>query len=432
MPALPRQAYATGRTGSALTASGENESGLRGAGGMRGWQVRTDFGDLFVDQAIVHEVPLCPKGEEPRPLQLSETTCRLDDGGRTALQVKLRGVLGRLGREVVEDPELKSGLPDAVRAFLAEEQDLVEVSGELAYALRDSQNGASSAGVLLVAAGRLDDRRALLMVKLEHETGMQANEIIAEGLRTFDMQYYANLLFTEKSKVYKVALFSEEGAAEPRLHGWAADPQKSGKDVAQFFLEKFLGCRHLNDPRELTRRFHDVTMDWANSRLTDPDARVDCVLATMVELQSAATTLDPEAFIRTHLQQPHRADLAEFLAENDVPIQAFSKNTELIGSRLQKVRMDLSNGAYLIAPLEAVQSGTVKVEKQEDGRTTVTVTAALTKAGSGAAAGRPPKPAQQLPERPTQKEVLPGLESLILPPQIKRAPASNELPPAQT
>ncbi|WP_053763702.1 nucleoid-associated protein [Streptomyces sp. AS58] len=395
--------------------------------------MRTDFGDLVVDQAIVHSVPQRTKDQEPVPLTLSETACRLDDSGRTALQGKLRDVLGRLGREVVEDPELKSGLPDAVRSFLDGEQDLVEVSGELAHALRDSQNGSSSSGLLLVAAARLDDRGALLIVKLEHETGMQANEIVTEGLRTFDMQYFANLLFTEKSKVYKVALFSEEGAGEQKLHGWAADPQKSGKDVARFFLEKFLGCRHQNDPRELTRRFHDATMDWVNSRLTDSDARVDYVMAAMVELQSSTPTLDPAAFIRTHLQKPHQADLAEFLAENDVPIRSFDKNTELIGNRLHKVRMDLSNGAYLIAPLDAVQDGTVAVEDLGDGRTTVTVTARLTKTGSGAAAGRPPKPAPQLPVRPSQTEVLPGFESVLaLPAQAEQCPAHNELPPAKT
>ncbi|MFJ3818789.1 nucleoid-associated protein [Streptomyces sp. NPDC090056] len=341
-----------------------------------GWDVRTDFGDLVVERAIVHVVPQRPRGEDPPPLLLSETACRLDDGGRTALQGKLRDVLGRLGREVVEDPELRSVLPDAVRAFLNGKQDLVGVSGELAHALRDSQNGSSSAGLLLVAAARLDNQPALLMVKLEQETGMQANAIFTDGLRTFDMQYLANLLFTERSKVYKVALFSEEGMTGQRLQGWAADPQKSGKEVAQFFLERFLGCRHQNDPRELTRRFHDVAMDWVNSRFTnsDSDVRVDYVMAVMVELQSSDDTLDPATFIETHLREPHRDEFAEFLRANDVPVRSFDKNTDLIGNRLQKVRVDLASGAFLIAPLEAVQDGTVAVKDLGDGRTTVTVT----------------------------------------------------------
>ncbi|MEV1026934.1 nucleoid-associated protein [Streptomyces sp. NPDC050264] len=397
--------------------------------------MRTDFGDLVIDQAIVHAVPQRTKDQDPVPLKLSETACRLDDGGRTALQGKLRDVLDRLGREVVEDPELKSGLPDAVRSFLSGGQDLVEVSGELAHALRDSQNGTSSSGLLLVAAARLNNRRALLMVKLEHETGMQANEIVAGGLRTFDMQFFANLLFTEKSKVYKVALFSEEGLADSGLHGWAADPQKSGKDVARFFLEKFLGCRHQNDPRELTRRFHDVAMDWVNSRFTHSDVRVDYVMAVMVELQNSTPTLDPATFIETHLKEPHHDDFAEFLEENDVPVRTFDKNTEFISNRLQKMRVDLSNGAFLVAPLEAVQDGTVVVEDLEDGRTTVTVTSTLTNTSSGTALGRRPKPPTQPAElpAPAQKEMIPGLESVVaIPAQATQESASNTLPPAQT
>ncbi|MEU0447519.1 nucleoid-associated protein [Streptomyces tendae] len=397
--------------------------------------MRTDFGDLVVERAIVHVVPQRPKGEEPQPLQLSETACRLDDGGRTALQGKLRDVLGRLGREVVEDPELKSGLPDAVRAFLRGDQDLVQVSGELAHALRDSQNGSSSAGLLLVAAARLDGRPALLMVKLEQETGLQANKIVTNGLRTFDMQYFANLLFTEKSKVYKVALFSEEGMTEQGLYGWAADPQKSGKDVAQFFLEKFLGCRHQNDPRELTRRFHDTAMEWVNSRFVSSNSSVgvDYVMAVMVELQSSAPTLDPATFIETHLREAHQDDFADFLQENDVPIRAFDKNTDLVENRLQKVRVDLASGAFLVAPLEAVQDGTVAVKDLGDGRTTVTVTDSLAKTSSGAAAGRTPKAPNRPAEPPSQAETIPGLESVLTnPADAVRVETRSTLPPAQT
>ncbi|MFF4230859.1 nucleoid-associated protein [Streptomyces sp. NPDC001820] len=389
--------------------------------------MRTDFGDLVIDQAIVHEVPQRAKDEESLPLKLSETVCRFDDDVRTALQSKLRDVLDRLGREVVEDPELKSPLPDAVRAFLSGEQDLVQVSGELAHALRDSQTGKSPGGLLLVAAARLDGHQALLMVKLEQETGMQANGILADGLRTFDMQYFANLLFTEKSKVYKVALFSEGGVAESRLQGWAADPQTSGKDVARFFLEKFLGCRHQNDPRELTRRFHDTAMDWVNSRFASSDVRVDYVMAVMVELQSATPTLDPNAFIQTHLQEAHRDDFAGFLGENDVPIRAFDKNTDLIGNRMEKVRVDLSNGAFLVAPLEAVRDGSVTVEDLGDGRTTVTVTATLDKASSGAAAGRRPKPVNRAEDPLSRAEMIPGLEGVLsVPAQAMQTNMGNE------
>ncbi|MER6641057.1 nucleoid-associated protein [Streptomyces microflavus] len=353
--------------------------------------MRTDFGDLVVEQAIVHVVPKRIRGTELAPLELSQAVCRLDDTVRTALQARLRDVLARLGREVVEDPDIKAGLPNAVRAFLNGDQDLVSVSGEIAHLLRDNQTGSNPAGLLLVATTRLNDRRALLMVKLEQETGMQAKVITTDGLRTFDVQFFADLLFTERSKVYKVALFSEEGATEERLEGWAADAQLSGKAVARFFLEKFLGCRHKDDPREMTRRFHDTAMEWVNTRFTDPEVRMDYVMAVMVELQSSAAALDPVAFIQKHVRAPHRDDFAEFLRENDVPVRVFDKDTELVGNRLQRMRVELSSGVFLVTPVEAVQESAVKVEDLGDGRTVVTIPGVVTKTSSFAGAGRRPQ-----------------------------------------
>ncbi|MFE2914230.1 nucleoid-associated protein [Kitasatospora indigofera] len=389
----------------------------------------------MVEEAIVHGVPRRIRGTEVVPLQLSEAACQLDDTVRTALQGRLRDVLGRLGREVVEDPEMKSDLPDAVRAFLNGEQDLVQVSGDLAHLLRDSQTGSSPAGLLLAASARLDGQRALLMVKLEQETGMQAQEIISDGLRTFDVQFLANLLFTEKSKVYKVALFSEEGVTEEGLEGWAADAQLTGKTVARFFLEKFLGCRHKNDPREVTERFHDAAMGWINSRFTDPEVRMDYVMAVLVELKSPTATLDPSAFIRTHLREEHRDDFADFLSENDIPVSVFDKNTELVGNRLQKMRVELSNGAYLVTPVESVQDGSVAVEDLGNGLTSLTVTATLTKTSSFAASGRRPQPKGEpsSTEAPPQEVAPEGDPSLpSIPPQDKQDRAlRDEMPAAQ-
>ncbi|WP_369192433.1 nucleoid-associated protein [Streptomyces sp. R08] len=354
----------------------------------------------------------------------------LPDKGRA--QARLRSVLDRLAREVVEDPEIEAGVPDAVRAFLNDKQDLVTVSGEIAHLLRDNQTGSNSAGLLLVATARLGDQPALLMVKLEQETGMQANSIITDGLRTFDMQFFANLLFTERSKVYKVALFSQEGAAAERLEGWAADAQLSGKTVARFFLEKFLGCRHKNDPRELTRRFHDTAMAWVNTHVTDPDVRMDYVMAVMVELQSTAAALDPTTFISTHLRPVHRDDFAQFLEENDVPIRVFDKDIELVGNRLQKMRVELSSGAFLVTPLEAVQDGTIEMAELGDGRIQITMPGTVTKTSTFAGAGRRSQPkndtkAPQTPAPPAADDAsIPAARSETDQPQ-----ADGDTPAAQ-
>jgi hypothetical protein len=376
------------------------------------WELLADFGDLSINEAIVHLVPRRLRTDlQDSEIQLSQAVCQLSGGVRTELQGKLRDVLDRLGREVVEDPEAKSELPDRVRDFLEGRQDLVEVSGDLARLLRDSQTGVSPTGLLLVASARLAGQPAVLLVKLEQETGMQANQITTEdGLRTFDVQYFANLLFTEKSRVYKVALFSAAGNTEQGLEGWAADRQMTGKALARFFLEKYLGCRHKDEPRELTRRFHDIAVEWINTRFSDPEIRIPYLMAVMVELQSPRATINPADFARDHLQRPHRDDFQEFLEANDLALRTFDKDIDLVAGRLQKMRVDFADGVYLVAPLESIDE-TVTFQDLGDGHTQVTVngTMTTTKSFSPPGGGKRSRPGRSdSPEAGTQGEAVEG------------------------
>ncbi|WP_411096874.1 nucleoid-associated protein [Streptomyces sp. 020-2-3H-GM] len=349
--------------------------------------MRTNFGDLVIEQAIVHVVPQRRRSDPTEEIPLSETVCNLNDAVRTALQAKLRGVLAATGREIEEDPESKSALPEYVHAFLTGESDLVEVSADMVHLLRNSQTGVSPAGLLLVADARLSGMRALLLVKLEQETGMQAKEIYSNGLRTFDMQYFADLLFTEKSKVYKIALFSEEGISEEGIEGWAADRQMTGK-MARFFLERFLGCRQKNEPREVTRRFHDATTEWINKYVTDPDVRINYIMATLSELQSPAPVLDPTAFAQQHLDITHRDDFTAYLHTADVPARAFDKDIEALEARLKNMRVAFANGVFIVAPIDAMHDDEiVQLEDQGDGRTSVIITGTVTNAAAYATPG---------------------------------------------
>jgi len=364
-----------------------------------------DFGNLIVDEAIVHSIPRKMKTDlVPAKVQFSEAVCGLNGTVRSELEAKFSDVLVNLGREVIVDAELKASLPEHVRAFLEGQRDLVDASKEIAELLLASQPATSSDGLLLVASVRLDGCKSLLMVKLEQESGMQATEIITDdGRRTFDVKYFANLLFTEASRVYKIALFSTSGMTEDALEGWAADKQMTGKALAKFFREKFLGCRLKNEPRQLTLRFHDAAVNWINSRISEADTRISYLMAVLVELQSPTPVLDPDSFIRSRLQPPHRESFAEYLRENEVPEQTFDKDTELVEPKLRKMRMSFDNGAFLIAPLDALHSDSIKAVDLGDGRTRLTITGVMTETrshGQGKARSRAAQQRDTLPLAP--------------------------------
>ncbi|MFD1663106.1 nucleoid-associated protein [Streptomyces caeni] len=321
-------------------------------------------------------------------IPLSQAPCNLNHDVRTALQARLRGVLALSGREIVENPDSKSSCPDYVYSYLTGEANLVDVSVDLVHLLRSSQSGVNSAGMLLVADARLADKKSLLIVKLEQETGMQATETVVNGLRTFDMKYLADLLLTEKSKIHKVALFSEDGVSEDRIEGWAADRQLSGR-MAVFFLERFLGCQQKSEPREVTRRFHDAAIEWINSYIADPDTRINYVMATLAELQSPTQFLNPVTFAQQHLDVTHRDAFIEHLRAAEVPCRTFDKDTEHVESRMKNMRVGFANGAFIVAPVgdASGEDDAILLEDQGDGITSVTVTGTVTTATAYASPG---------------------------------------------
>ncbi|MFZ3470986.1 nucleoid-associated protein [Streptomyces sp. 4.24] len=331
-----------------------------------------------------------PKSKRKDPTEdipLSQAVCNLNDAVRTALQARLRGVLASTGREVVENPDSKSTLPDYVHSFLTGETNLVDVSVDMVHLLRSSQSAVNSAGLLLVAEARLAGERSLLLVKLEQETGMQATVTHVDGLRTFDVRYLADLLLTEKSKIHKVALFPEGGIKDDRIEGWAADRQLSGK-MATFFLERFLGCTQKSEPREITRRFHDAATEWINEYVTDPDIKINYLMATLSELQSPAAVVDPVAFAQKNLSLIHRDSFTEFLESAEVPSRVFDKDIEHLETRLSNMRVGFTNGVFIVAPVVAMDDHeTVVLEDQGDGRTSVIITGKVTTATTYAPPG---------------------------------------------
>ncbi|MEE1751169.1 nucleoid-associated protein [Streptomyces sp. SP18CS02] len=359
--------------------------------------MRTDFGELVIEQVIVHSVPTRPRND-PRDytVELSDEASSLTDKVQSALERRLIKILNSHACSVTEDPEPKSPLPDWIRDFMADEQDLLEVSGHLARHLQDCQTGVNSRGLLVVASARLARQRALLLVKLEQETGMQARRIGEEGKRTFDVQFFADLLFTEKANVFKLALFTADGAETDLLQGWAADRQRSNRRMAGFFLHNYLGCTFTEDPAEMTGRFHEVALKWVNTRLSEPtDAhtRVEYTMAVLAELKSAPENLNPRDFAGRHLKGDHRYEFLTHLAENGIPDRTFAKDTTLIDARLQKMQVNFASGAFLVAPLDTVDE-TVTFEALEGGGTKATVIGEVTAArGFSPPGGRPKKTA---------------------------------------
>ncbi|MER5914997.1 nucleoid-associated protein [Streptomyces sp. NPDC001982] len=338
-----------------------------------------EFAQLVVDEAIFHQVPQRRRSSTtPEELQLSEAVCQLTDDVRTKIQANFRKVLTSYSREVVEEVEVKkSALPDCVHEYLTKQRDLVDVSADIAQLLWDSQKASSPAGLLLVAAASLAGQRALLIVKLEQEGGLRAQDVVVGGRRTFDMRYFADLLMTEHNKVYKAALFSVDGITEEgHIEGWAADKQLGGK-MAQFWLQAFLGCRQKKDPKLLTQGFHEAAGEWIDQRVNDPEKRLRYLMALLVELRSNTSTLDPTAFARRNLDLRDQDGFLTYLTSKNVETSVFDKDVARVATRLSELRLGFESGIFIVAPVKRVYED-IEIDDHPDGTSTVTVQGKIT------------------------------------------------------
>ena len=333
------------------------------------------FRQLQVVQVIMHIVPRAKKGDEAaEPVQLSDAVCKLQEGVREELQARMRSQLSSAGREVIENLAAESGVPDTIKSFLGDTKgDFITTSRRLATALREAQTGINSGSMLLVAECSLSNDPAILIVKFEQERGIRAQPMTENGQNVFDMEYLRDLFLTSRSRVFKVGLFTRSGVSDDALHGWVADKQSVTGKVAAFFLETYLGCRHLEEPREVTKRFYEASFNWINERVTNASSRAKYAIAVMAELQNRQGEVSVERFAEVHLDaQGDADDYEKYLDAYNVP-KIVPKDTSLIENRLERMQVNFTSGAVVYFPISALDDGSVDIEQIDERQTQITL-----------------------------------------------------------
>ncbi|MGW3733178.1 nucleoid-associated protein [Streptomyces sp. NPDC005148] len=337
--------------------------------------MEVDFGRLAINQVIVHAIPRKAKYDDnPAPLRLSEVVSPLDETVRAQLQSRLRGDLHAAAREVVEDPEQASTVPRVIQSYLEEsDADLVSISRELAISLRESQNGSNPDGMLLVAECTLSESRTIMVVKLEHQDGVQASFLESDGKKTFDVQQVKDLMYTSKSRVYKIGIFSRAQIdAEAGISGYVADKQSAAGQAAQFFL-RYLGCRTPQDPSETTRQFYERATDWINSEVSNFETKTNYTVALHAELRSQSAEVSPRIFVRKHLEEDDRDDFLNYVCIDGVPRGEFLKDTERVEKMLSNIQFQFASGASAVIPRSALDEGIASVEQTDTGRSRLVI-----------------------------------------------------------
>jgi hypothetical protein len=320
-----------------------------------------DIGTFMVQRAIIHQIPkarLSQKAESPPTL--SELPSELDRLKISYFQNRIRRSLGK-SFAVQHDPGTASPAPAFLLDFFSAQKDrFVEVSRAMALHLHAIQGGSSSAGLLAVVEGTITSGtragKCLAVLKLEMEPGVRVEHILVNGKSTFQVEI-EEVTLTETTRVFKAGVFPRFSDLT-RLSGLVSDeqldPTVMGREIAEFFLSRFLGCALAASPRVETKRYLEMAEGFLN-RLDSDEKKLRYQVSIQADLLKPSDVVDPEGFAREHLDEDDRDLFLAPLRTQTGQVLRFRKDNELIRTRVGRSLVELDNGVHLSGPSEAVK-----------------------------------------------------------------------------
>jgi hypothetical protein len=310
-----------------------------------------DLEAFEIESTVVHYVPTVKDEPDPQ-LLLTNAAIELDDDLTDYFAAKIKGRLASRSLEVVHDPDRNPTVPEALTGILGEPDELVERSQTIAERLFEVQSGANSSGLLAIVIGRVGRQRAVAVLKLERQRGVSFDIDAASG--TVDLELLRNLTLTDKTKVYKTAIFVGDGHGG--LVGLVADYQRtsaSGAVVASFFLS-FLGCKPKEPAAETTHRFVRVANEGINADVESPERRGRYQVALLSTMQDNTTDITPKKFIDQHFEPDDRKPLLDRFAAAGFDVKkSFTKDTTRV--KVDAFKMTFESGMVLVGPPSALE-----------------------------------------------------------------------------
>jgi len=333
---------------------------------------------ISISKAIVHQIP---KGKhstkvdndvtlstELTPLRTETLRFIVDNIVKIALKQP---------REIKQDDSLSSTTPRLVKEILSDpESEFVSRSQDFAKTLFRSQNPNSPSGILVVAKIQDEGVNAVLLMKAEHQEGIQVRRDEKTG--RLDLEHLAELIVGHNSKIYKVAVLNlaDDGTVVGRMVD-----QQNGAMYADFFLADFLGCRLADRAEVQTKAFMDSAMKHFNDDIGDPEKATRYAAALSTYMHTPANDFQPSEFAATYLEPRDRDSFLGSIPES-VGDNVIRKDLKLVTGGGQGIKF-VGQGFTIVASQESLASGNLEVSTAEDGSTVLKLNGQLKKIGFG-------------------------------------------------
>jgi hypothetical protein len=331
---------------------------------------RGDLDSFAVRSAVVHYIPT-ERDDPGEEVLLTDSAIKLDTGLKRYFETKIIERLKDKGLEVVGDPDGALTVANAVAATDSHDAHLVANSQEIARHLAAVQSTkVSPSGLLTIVSGTVGDQECLALLKLERERGIHFAIKRVDGHNLLDLELLRDLTLTDKTKVYKTALLAPDDSG---IAGFVADDQRgisTGRQVATFFLSRFLGCKPRLPAALITYEFVKVANEAFNGDVSSPERRGRYQVAVLAALQSNLTDIRPSAFASQNLEPEDRDPfLARVRAVGMDPDVSFEKDTSRV--KMSRFRMTFESGMVLVGDQSALDQHVALPERQDSGEPVV-------------------------------------------------------------
>ena len=320
-----------------------------------------DLARLKIERTIFHDVPNRPRNFEGKPT-MADLETAVDAKRELMLRNRVTNVLASKQAYPIRFSAAPiTKVPDEVRVFSGAVQtpeEFVQMSRRLAECLFAQHTGATSAGLLCVLSVSSGTKVGIALLKLERQEGAEIKFGGEEGKKVFSLDVMENLILTENTRLFKSALFLRSGPNDDDFDLGACDGQ-GPEDVARFWLT-YLGCELAEEPRVITRRWYDASVDFANEHITDPVAINDFYDHLHSELKSNRKKVAPRDFIEQCLPKALRIPYQEHMQRKNISLHAFSKDVVEIKNRLRRKSLHTKSGISVTVPEN--EEGRVRVD----------------------------------------------------------------------
>lgn len=342
---------------------------------------RIDLSSILIERIIVHDIPKHLKDSLDVAPNYSSNESKLSDGMRLFFKDKLVQALGSdKAFKICFDDSKESPISWIVEQILKSKgKEHVERSKAIAKHLFEIQVGSNAAGILVVIFGKVDDFNTCAILKLEMDKGAQL--VLDPTTRSYDIEEVHNLMLTQKTKIFKVAMFILRENFSAKYDGIIMDYQidiKAKKEVTTWFIEKFLGCIAFEDPKITTQKFYNLTRSYIDTH-DDPIKKAKYLQDLNSYVQKNTKTISAKEFADDYLvDTPDRNNYKNFLESKKFKFTTFQKDLTQINRQVKKIAIVFENDISIIGNKGTFKNKVV-LEDSQNGQTKATVTSRIKK-----------------------------------------------------